>query len=69
MCAVDKANRMTREEFSELNLKNFVSLNNFNDPNLKDTDRPKKNSGSPGKTKKSRGKGSKEKDIKIKGER
>jgi hypothetical protein len=34
MCSVDKASRMSREEFCELNLKNFVSLNNFNDPML-----------------------------------
>ena len=67
MCAVEKTNRMTREEFCELNLKNFVSLNNFNDTALKDP--PKKNTASPAKLKKSRGKGSKEKDIKVKVER
>lgn len=32
MCSVDKSTRMQREEFEGLNLKNFVSLNNFNDP-------------------------------------
>ena len=32
MCSVDKATRMHQEEFFELNLKNFVSLHNFNDP-------------------------------------
>lgn len=32
MCSVDKTTRMQREEFENLNLKNFVSLNNFNEP-------------------------------------
>lgn len=32
MCSVDGAQRMRKEEFGELNLKNFVSLVNFNDP-------------------------------------
>ena len=30
MCAVDKAGRMQKEEFLELNLKNFTSLSYFN---------------------------------------
>ena len=34
MCSVDQAGRMLREEFVELNLKNFTTLNHFNDPHL-----------------------------------
>jgi hypothetical protein len=52
-------------------MKNFVSLNNFNDPLLasKDSDKPKKVS-SPAKLKKSKAKGaSKEKDMKLKVDR
>ena len=45
------------------------SLNNFNDPATKDVDKIKKAAASPAKMKKSRGKGSKEKDIKVKVER
>lgn len=72
MCAVEKGVRMTREEFLELNMKNFVSLNNFNDPLLasKDSDRPSKKVNSPAKLKKSKVKAtSKEKDIKVKVDR
>lgn len=45
MCSVDKCNRMQKEEFFDLNIKNFVSLNNFNDPPLshsKKIDDPKR---------------------------
>ena len=34
MCSVDQSGRMMREEFMELNLKNFTTLNHFNDPHL-----------------------------------
>jgi hypothetical protein len=61
---------MQREEFAELNMKNFVSLNNFNDPLLSSKDFDKntaKKANSPAKMKKSKGKpSSKEKDIKTK---
>lgn len=70
MCAVDKTQRMQKEEFLELNMKNFVSLNNFNDPLLSSKDFDKANSkkiGSPAKLKKSKAKPtSKEKDHKAK---
>jgi hypothetical protein len=36
-----------------------VSLNNFNDPTVREAEKAKKNGGSPAKMKKSRGKGSK----------
>lgn len=48
---------MQKEEFLELNMKNFVSLNNFNDPLLSSKDYDKPNSkkvGSPAKLKKSK---------------
>jgi hypothetical protein len=32
LCSVDKQTRMQKAEFLDLNLKNFVSLNNFNEP-------------------------------------
>lgn len=38
MCSVEQGTRMKKEEFCELNLKNFVSLNNFNDPSLSSKD-------------------------------
>ena len=34
MCSVDKATRLQKEEFAEINIRNFGCLNNFNDPPL-----------------------------------
>jgi hypothetical protein len=60
MCSVDKTNRMQKEEFCELNIKNFICLKNFNDPlassNKKVEELTKKNHGSPIKLKKSKSK-------------
>ena len=49
MCAVDKTARMQKEEFNELNLKNFVSLHHFNDPSStkKIDEAPKRTTQSP----------------------